>query len=65
MKLPKFTATASLYKRSSNYESILSRKLEVNETNVIPQMRIRNPDCIPGCICFSPTNCPCCESIAG
>lgn len=66
MRMPGFTAEASLYKTSMNYKLAASWAVGACGQAVIPQLRIiRIPDkdCIPGCICVSPINCPCCDII--
>ena len=61
MNLPGFTAEAALG-RASNYYGSASNS--AGGGSVTAQLRpIRNPfkpNCIPGCICVSPINCPCC-----
>jgi hypothetical protein len=62
MSMPAFTAEASLYKSRTQYNMSVSRFLAA-KADIQPQLRLRPPkDCIPGCVCVSPINCPCCKS---
>lgn len=62
--LPGFTAELSLQRPSGQYASLQGRR-RARAGMVTPQLLpIRRPgDCIPGCICVSPFNCHCCESL--
>jgi len=60
MKMPGFTAEASLYKSSNNHHRLVSNQAVGGPIQaIIPQAG--EDDCIPGCICFSPIDCPCCS----
>jgi hypothetical protein len=61
--IPGFTAEDSLYIGRTQYSTTTFRFLGA-EADIRPQIR-RWPmdDCIPGCVCASPINCPCCSSI--
>jgi hypothetical protein len=61
-RIPGFTAETSIYS-SANHYSISSAG--VATPSILPQLR-KFPgggDCIPGCICVSPINCPCCDTL--
>jgi len=61
--IPGFTAEDSLYIGSTQYSTTTYRFLGA-KAEIQPQIRRRPTDgCIPGCICVSPINCPCCGSI--
>jgi hypothetical protein len=60
MTMPGFTAEASLYKTSNNHYRLASNLAVAGSGDgVTPQAG--QPDCNPGCICFSPFDCPCCS----
>ena len=61
--IPGFTAEDSLYIGRTQYSTTTFRFLGA-KADIRPQIR-RWPmdDCIPGCVCVSPINCPCCSSI--
>ena len=63
VNMPGFTAEASLAENGGYYEA--ASKGSTKQT-VIAQLARRRPelDCIPGCICVSPINCPCCTDIS-
>lgn len=62
MKIPKFSAEASLVGHS---RLVVGAKVErdgAKDLVLFPQMRRRPEDwCIPGCICVTGHNCPCCD----
>jgi hypothetical protein len=59
--LPGFTADDAVYASRTTYNAASLRA--ATHSDLLPQLR-RWPkdDCIPGCICVSPINCPCCNS---
>ena len=62
MNMPGFTAENSLYRSRKQY-SVTATKFLSSTADIRPQIRRWPPeDCIPGCICVSPINCPCCNS---
>ena len=63
MNIPGFTAEHSLYRHRRHYR-MAATALSADRSGILPQLRRRTPDdCIPGCICVSPINCPCCDSL--
>ncbi len=63
MRMPGFTAEASVYISRTRYNMTATKFFAVR-AGIRPQIRPWPPeDCIPGCICVSPINCPCCKSI--
>jgi hypothetical protein len=63
MNIPGFTAEASLYKTSTQYNMAATTFLTA-EPNIRPQIwRWPYGGCIPNCICVGPDACPCCGSI--
>ena len=63
IRIPGFTGEASLYISETQYNMAARGRSRAN-ANLLPQL-IRRPEdeCIPGCICVSPINCPCCQSL--
>ena len=61
MNMPGFTAEASLYAVRTKYRMASAGFFAANG-NIQPQLRRTPGDCIPGCICVSPIDCPCCDS---
>jgi len=61
--LPGFTAEDALYVSAKAYNAAGLRAAA--PSGLQPQLRRRPPndDCIPGCVCVSPINCPCCSSM--
>ena len=60
MNIPGFSAEDSLYKSRTQY-NMTATKILAAKAGIRPQIRPRPKDwCIPGCICVSPINCPCC-----
>jgi hypothetical protein len=59
--LPGFTADQSVYQSQNQYRA---GAVQAATAGIRPQLR-RWPaeDCIPGCICVSPFDCPCCDSL--
>ena len=59
---PEFTAEISLSKAQTYYHFNTSKQLQ---QEIIPQLISRKGPwsdwCIPGCICVTQENCPCCE----
>jgi hypothetical protein len=62
VNMPGFTATATLYRTSGHYGITPAQTIRAYEIAVIAQSR-RVPECNRNCICRSPFDCPCCESI--
>ena len=63
MNIPGFTAEDSLYMSRRQYNMTGTKSLAA-KADIRPQIRRRpSEDCIPGCICVSPINCPCCKSL--
>src|SRR5262245_15177054 len=61
--MPRFTAEASLYISRKLY-AVTAIKFLATKPDIQPQVRRWPPgDCDPGCVCFSPINCPCCKSL--
>lgn len=61
--MPGFTAEASLYTSGTQYNMNATRFKKAG-ADIRPQLRPWPKDwCIPGCVCVSPINCPCCDSI--
>jgi hypothetical protein len=63
MNIPGFTAEASLAKSVERYALVPVRATSAFGGALIPQLRRLEQPCIPGCICVSPIDCPCCNSI--
>ncbi len=62
VNIPGFTAEDSLYISRTQYHMTATRFLGA-KVDIQPQIRWRpTDDCIPGCVCVSPINCPCCDS---
>ncbi len=62
-KLPGFTAEDSLYASRQHYTMIVTRNVPT-EAHIRLQLRRPPKDrCIPGCVCVSPIDCPCCGSL--
>jgi len=62
MTIPGFAAEAALVGVRRRYVANASGITGAG-ARVRPQLvRRPNDDCIPGCICVSPINCPCCNS---
>ncbi len=61
MTLPGFTAVASLYMTSNNPYRLASNQAVIGFGEAVIPQAGQPPDCIPGCICFSPVDCPCCS----
>ena len=63
-KLPGFTSEQSVSSTSQTYK--LNASFEFQK-GIIPQLIRKSGPwsdwCIPGCICVSPDNCPCCEGL--
>ena len=62
VNMPGFTATASLYRTSGHYGLTPARTIRAHGGTVIAQLR-RQPECNRNCICVSPFDCPCCQTI--
>lgn len=63
MKLPGFSADASLYESKSEYGSaqFVARPVGVQPQLILWPPGIPGRDwCIPNCVCVSQVNCPCC-----
>ena len=63
MNTPLFTAEASLYKTSSQYNTTSTYFFATAEGNVMPQQTLLwslPGGCIPGCLCIVAEGCPCC-----
>jgi len=59
-RIPGYTAETSVYSSANQY---WMGPTAAPTASIQPQIR-KFPgggDCIPGCICFSPINCPCCS----
>ena len=66
MKMPGFTAEASLHRANTHYRIFGSTHRSGATGMTVPQLRIRSSptdSCDPTCLCVSPFNCPCCFSI--
>jgi hypothetical protein len=62
MTSPGFTAEHSLYRSRTQYKVAVTNYL-AGKADIRPQiLRWPRDGCIPGCICVSPINCPCCQS---
>jgi len=61
INIPGFTADASLYSGSTYSIRVAARFATTGE--VRPQLRREPEDCIPGCVCVSPIDCPCCDVV--
>jgi len=63
MMIPGFTAETALLSARHRYVANAAGSTGA-DARVSPQL-VRRPkdDCIPGCICVSPINCPCCNSM--
>jgi len=63
MKMPGFTAEGSLGRPAMTY-TMGTTDISAIGDNILPQLRWQWPEgsCIPGCICVSPIDCPCCVS---
>jgi hypothetical protein len=60
-RIPGYTAETSIYSSAMQYR--VGPKEAPTPSVLQPQLRRRpKDDCIPGCICVSPINCPCCDS---
>lgn len=65
MNMPRFTAEVSLYKTNTQYNTA-GIKFSTAEVSISPQTWVwpwlwPKDRCIPGWVCVSPINCPCCE----
>jgi len=65
--VPGFNAEASVHGSTQRYTQAPETARIALRSLVVAQMLFRRPlgDCIPGCICVSPINCPCCEVWGG
>src|SRR5438552_719030 len=66
MKVPGFTAEATVYATDRSYRMIARIPGSNGTPGVSPSLigsRVPGRDCIQGCICVQPEGCPCCESI--
>ena len=63
MPLPGFTAEKSIWMAKTTY-TMGKADFSALGDNILPQLRWPSPEgtCIPGCICVSPIDCPCCYS---
>jgi hypothetical protein len=62
-RIPGYTAEVSIYSSANQYW--VGPAGTSTPSMLQPQLR-KLPgggDCIPGCICVSPINCPCCDSV--
>ncbi|NES82678.1 MAG: hypothetical protein F6K10_15420 [Moorea sp. SIO2B7] len=62
MKLPNQSASIMRHSllraraiRDDRWRSVMPQQFVIDE--------VFGPNCIPGCICVSPINCPCCDSL--
>ena len=63
IRLPQFTATASLADGRVRYVPTRRIPPTCGTESVVAQLINRPGGCIPGCICVSPIGCPCCNSL--
>ncbi len=66
VRMPGYTAEDSLYESSEGYRSATCKNLVANAAGVKPQLRplgTGGKSCIPGCLCFTSKDCPCCDSL--
>lgn len=67
MKMPGFSAEASLHRASNHYKMFGSTHHSGDTIVVVPQVWIgltrRGSSSIPSCVCRQAEGCPCCESI--
>lgn len=66
MKIPGFSAEASLESHRGLVVSATEPRDRDLDTVLSPQLMRRYEDrCIPGCICVTGENCPCCDWVSG
>jgi len=63
MNMPGFTAEEAVKRGSINYTAAIYRTGSANAAIQPQLMKLLNSNCIRGCVCVSPINCPCCESM--
>jgi hypothetical protein len=58
MGLPNFSGETSLYNTPNSYRPGFS-----SNGGILPQLMFGPNGCIPGCVCVTFENCPCCNTL--